>query len=312
MDTEKARKIFSSANPLIRRAVIQFSLPEKGRILIGASGGKDSTFLALLLQHLGYEVECLTVDLQYPNFDAPRIRDTLRALCLDAEVCDLRVELHEHAFRQTDQELLEANFRELDAEGCTTPCGACSRNKRIALADYAARREIRFIALGHHREDFLATLLKDYFVRQYYMVHGAYDNARFSNFVRECPIIESVLAGLCADGEASTMAVSLPLGRGIDLIRPMIFLPEADIIAARDDLRLPIFSSGCSHAVFTDPGVEATKRELVHLELTRRLGAQPSLAASLLPLMVSTLRENGRPRFNPRKNRPARLPGFTP
>lgn len=75
-----AESVVSNAEVLIRNAVSQFALPAAGRVLVGASGGKDSTFLAMLLKRLGYEVQCLTVDLGYPHFEAGRIRDNLRRL----------------------------------------------------------------------------------------------------------------------------------------------------------------------------------------------------------------------------------------
>lgn len=287
-----------------------FALPSSGRVLVGASGGKDSTFLALFLRYLGCDVECLVVDLRYPNFEAPRIRDALQELGLTATVCDLRAEMESDTYLQAGKDALKKNFLELDSDECTTPCGACSRNKRTALAEYAASRNIRYVALGHHREDFLATLLKDYFVHCYHATHGSYDRCRFQKFVSQCPIDRHQLESLCSAHNASTMAVRLRLTSRTELIRPMFFMPEQSIIEARDKLGLPTFSSGCSHASFSAPHAEPTKREIVHAELTRRLVADPDLACWLVPIALSTLTQDGRPVSNPRSNRARTLPGF--
>jgi tRNA(Ile)-lysidine synthase TilS/MesJ len=311
MDIARSSALFAQLAPLLSRAIAQFALPPRGRVLVGASGGKDSTFLALALTHLGYEVHCLVVDLRYPDFEPEAIRNNLLGLGLNADICDLRAELKDDTFSIADRQKIETNFLELDSEACTTPCGACSRNKRMALRDYANRRGYPFIALGHHRDDFFATLLKDYFVLKYYEAHGAYDRSRFADFLATCSINENDLLALCSNGQAATMAVSLPLGRDVLLIRPMIFVSEAEIIAARDALSLPVFSSGCSHSVFSNPDAELTKRELVHLELTRRLHADSKLSSWLLPVMLSTLTTDGRPRSNPRRNRAISMPGFS-
>jgi tRNA(Ile)-lysidine synthase TilS/MesJ len=312
MDNSRAAQIFENAAPVITRAMSLFALPSSGRVLVGASGGKDSTFLALFLRHLGFDVECLVVDLRYPNFEAPRIRDALQDLGLTATVCDLRAEMENESYLKAGKEALKKNFLELDSDECTTPCGACSRNKRTALAEYAASRNIRYVALGHHREDFLATLLKDYFVHCYHATHGSYDRCRFQEFVSCCPIDKHQLDSLCSAHKASTMAVRLRLNGSTELIRPMLFMPEQDIIEARDKLGLATFSSGCSHASFSSPQAEPTKREIVHAELTRRLSDDPDLACWLAPIALSSLNQDGRPVSNPRSNRARTLPGFDP
>ena len=310
MDNSLACDIFEKAAPTITRAMSLFALPSSGRILVGASGGKDSTFLALLLRYLGCDIECLVVDLRYPNFEAHLIRDALQDLGLVASVCDLRAEMEKDSYLPSTKEALKANFIELDSDECTTPCSACSRNKRTALAEYAASRKIRYVALGHHREDFLATLLKDYFIHCYHATHGLYDRSRFQEFVSKCPIDKHQLESLCLAHNASTMAVRLRLTSNTELIRPMLFMPEQSIITARNELALPTFSSGCSHAAFSLPQTEPTKREIVHAELTRRLMAEPDLASWLVPIAQSTLTRDGRPASNPRSNRARALPGF--
>ncbi len=310
MDNLRAAQIFDNAAPTIKRAMSLFALPTSGKILVGASGGKDSTFLALFLRHLGFDVECLVVDLRYPNFGAPQIQTALQDLGLLATVCDLRAEMEDAFYLKADKEALKKNFLELDSEECTTPCGACSRSKRTALARYAASRNIRHVALGHHREDFLATLLKDYFVHSYHATHGSYERFRFQEFVSRCPINRHQLETLCSAHNASTMAVRLRLTDRTELIRPMLFMPEQGIIQARDMLGLPTFSSGCSHASFSSPHAEPTKREIVHAELTRRLSTDPDLANWLAPIALSTLNQDGRPVSNPRSNRARALPGF--
>lgn len=301
---------FAAGEPLLRQAVHRFGLPHAGRILVGASGGKDSTYLALLLHCMGYEVRCLVVDMTYPEFDAHKVADNLRRLGLTADVSDLRREMRWDSFSTGQTQTLAANFAELDSKSCTTPCGACSQNKRLAPLAFALHHDFPHVALGHHQDDFLVTLLKDYFAHRYYEVNGRYQWEQFAAFIAQTELDERALAAMCAAGLAATMSVSLQLHPKVTLVRPMIFISEDEIIATRDALAIPICASGCSHSVFTTHTSPPTKRELVHADFKRRIQREPGLATRLAPLMLSTLSPEGHPLAHPRNERTSTLPGF--
>src|SRR5439155_25003552 len=127
-----------------------------------------------------------------------------------------------------------------------------------------------WIAHGHHRDDFLTTILKDYFGELYYRDHAAYEAGRFVSFLAEQSIDIFALAEMVHRQTASTMGVHLSLASGISLVRPMVYVREADIRAFVSDHNVPTFGSGCSHDVFLNSTAPQTKRELVHAELTRR------------------------------------------
>ncbi|HYG35089.1 MAG TPA: hypothetical protein VEC99_09910 [Clostridia bacterium] len=304
------KNAFATGEPLLRKAIRHFSLLSSGSVLVGASGGKDSTYLALLLRNMGFDVRCLVVDMGYPGFDAAKVADNLRCLGLPADVSNLRREMEAGAFSPDQMKTLAANFAELDSESCVTPCGACSRNKRLALLSFALQKGFSQVALGHHQDDFLVTLLKDYFAHCYYRVCGRYNWEQFAAFIGEAVIDEGDLASMCAARQAATMSVALQLHPKVSLFRPMIFIPEDEIIASRDALAMPTVSSGCSHSVFTMRTSPPTKRELVHADLKRRLRNDPELAKRLVPLMLSTLTSEGYPIATPRNERRAALPGF--
>lgn len=165
--------------------------------------------------------------------------------------------------------------------------------------------------MGHHREDFLATLLKDYFVNTYYAEHGAYDYEVFRSHLARKPIDVGELVAMVRAECASTMAVQLPLSASVTLVRPMLYVAEDDLAQLVRYEDFAVYGSGCSHDSFRNSTARPTKRELVHSELHRRLSAQPSLADDLLRVALASLDGSGRALFNPRQSRADRCPGFS-
>jgi tRNA(Ile)-lysidine synthase TilS/MesJ len=122
-------------------------IEENDRILIAVSGGKDS--LALL------ELMAARVRVLKPRFsivaahvvmtNIPYQSDTVYLVNFARE---LGVELH----------IVETSF---DATGDTrkSPCFLCSWNRRKALFETAKKFGCNKIALGHHQDDVLVTLL---------------------------------------------------------------------------------------------------------------------------------------------------------
>jgi tRNA 2-thiocytidine biosynthesis protein TtcA len=132
------------------QAIAQFSLIEDGdRILVGISGGKDSFTLLHLLQLLQqrapvrFELVACNLDQGQPGFPAARLEEYLREQQVEAAL------LYEDTY---------AVVKRLVPEGKTT-CAVCSRLRRGIL--YRAARELGCskIALGHHRDDLIESLL---------------------------------------------------------------------------------------------------------------------------------------------------------
>lgn len=132
--------------------VTEYELIQEGdRILVGLSGGKDSWACLDLLNSLrkrapiAFEVHGVTIDPGFPGYNPDRI----------AEVCErLKVP---HAILPAPIDQMVRKRPEI------TPCAMCSRLRRGVLYTYAKTHGYTKIALGHHLDDLIETLLLNQF-----------------------------------------------------------------------------------------------------------------------------------------------------
>lgn len=132
------------------KAIADFNMIKHGdRIMVCLSGGKDSfTLLRILslLQHrakIDFELFAFTLDQAQPGWN-----DTaLRAWLADHKIP------HEILTRDT-----YSIVKEKIPEG-QTYCALCSRLRRGIIYRYAEEKGFTKIALGHHRDDLIRTLL---------------------------------------------------------------------------------------------------------------------------------------------------------
>ena len=136
----------------VGEAIHAYGLIEDGdRILVALSGGKDSWALLEVLTLLqkrapiDFDLHSVTVDPGFPDFNPDRI----------AEVCGRRGIPH-HVLGAP----IDALVRERPE---ATPCIICSRLRRGVLYTYAKEHHFTKIALGHHLDDLLETLLLNLF-----------------------------------------------------------------------------------------------------------------------------------------------------
>ena len=137
-------KLFS----LIDKAVYDYKLIEKGdRILIGASGGKDST---ALVEYFANRLKRNTDDF---SFTAIHIET-------DFEGCTMSPRLREQ-FKSWNVEAVNyfVDVQNRIKEGHKMNCYWCSTQRRNELISYALKNGYNKIALGHHLDDILETLL---------------------------------------------------------------------------------------------------------------------------------------------------------
>ena len=134
----------------VGRAIADFRLIEPGdRILVGVSGGKDSFTLLHLLQQLQrsapieFTLVACNLDQGHPGFPAAHLEQFLRST--GAEVLMLREDTY-------------AVVKRLVPEG-RTACSVCSRLRRGILYSAARQLGCTKIALGHHRDDLIESLL---------------------------------------------------------------------------------------------------------------------------------------------------------
>ena len=187
----------------IRRACEDFHLIEDGDIVaVGVSGGKDSLLLLYALSLYRkfapqrFEVKGLTLTMGLEPFDTSKVA----ALCEKLGV--------EYIVRPT--EIGRIIFEERHEKN---PCSLCAKMRRGALNDLAKECGCNKVALGHHRDDALETLL------------------------------------LCLlhEGRIHTFHPKSYLSKAdLTVIRPMVYLPEKHIIHVAREMQLPIIPSPCS------------------------------------------------------------------
>jgi tRNA 2-thiocytidine biosynthesis protein TtcA len=151
--TMKLRTL-KSITRLVGKAIGDFGLIQAGdRILVALSGGKDSWTLLFALRELqrkapiNYEIGAVTVQPRHDVFDcgdiAKRLADEdIPYWIVPAEIVDV--------------------VKENLTPG-TNPCSFCARLRRGILYTFAAEQHWNKIALGHHLDDFIETLMLNLF-----------------------------------------------------------------------------------------------------------------------------------------------------
>ena len=143
----KLRGPYRALNRQVGRALVKYQMIDEGdRILVGISGGKDSTTLLYTLQErqarspVRYDILPVHID---PGF-AGGCADALRERCyrlgfeLRVETTDYGPLAHSPANREN-------------------PCFLCSRLRRKRLFELAHESGCRKIALGHNKDDLIET-----------------------------------------------------------------------------------------------------------------------------------------------------------
>jgi len=191
-----AREVSTLTRRLSRsmtRTVARWRLVEDGdRILVAVSGGKDSSTLLDLLWRarrrspLRFELVAFHLDQAQPGYDGAAFRRWLETLGAPWEI---------HR-----EDTYSAVIADAERDPTATFCRLCSRLRRGILYAAADRLGCNKIALGHHRDDALETLLMNllYSGRLQGMPAGYRTNGGRFRVIR--PLIE------CAESEIAEHA----------------------------------------------------------------------------------------------------------
>ncbi|HUR35528.1 MAG TPA: tRNA 2-thiocytidine(32) synthetase TtcA [Vicinamibacterales bacterium] len=222
------------------RAIVDYDMIQDGdRIMIGLSGGKDSWALIQILSVLQkrspvkFSVVAVNVDSGYKAYK----HDVIARTCAERG-WELRIE-------HTDiGELIEDI---LDADD--TPCSLCARLRRGVLYRVAKEVGASKIALGHHMDDFIETLLLNLF---------------FSGALRAMP------AKLLSDDKAHVV------------IRPLAYVGEDEARLYAKESELPIIGCCCPACGDLSLQRQRVKRLLMDLEVEH-----PGVKTSMLKALTN-------------------------
>jgi tRNA 2-thiocytidine biosynthesis protein TtcA len=196
-------QLFRKIKKLTGKAIGDFNLIEDGdRIAVAVSGGKDSYTLLHILEALrkrapiNFELVAVNVDAGYPGYRKQVLEDHLS-------------EYH-FAYRMESThsyEIIEAKRRPESSY-----CSFCARLRRGVIYRVAKELDCNKVALGHHLDDFVETLL----LNQFYA------------------------------GSLKAMSPKLEADNGIHtVIRPLVYVEEQDIITFSRNHQMPIICCAC-------------------------------------------------------------------
>ena len=196
---------------LVRRCVEDYDMIQAGEtVAVGVSGGKDSVLTLAALARLRdfypkkFDVAAVTINAGTPGMDFSPIADLCRQLDVPYYLVD--VPIYEIVFVHRQEK---------------NPCSLCAKLRRGALSTELNRLGLHKIALGHHFDD----------------------------------AVETMLMSLFLEGRIGCFQPVTDLDRsGVTQIRPLLYVQEKEVRGAVRRLGLPVVENPC-------PANGSTRRE---------------------------------------------------
>jgi tRNA 2-thiocytidine biosynthesis protein TtcA len=205
------------------KAIADYSMIESGdRIMVGLSGGKDSWALLQILDVLRqrapfpFTIVAVNVDSGYKEFKHDLIAKTCESRGWEYRIEHTNIGI-------TIEDLLDPD---------QTPCSLCARLRRGVLYRMAKQVGATKIALGHHMDDFIETLLLNLF---------------FAGSLKAMP------AKLVSDD-----------GKHV-VIRPLVYVGEDEARLYTKEYELPII--GCCCPACGDLGLQRQRAKKLIMQL---------------------------------------------
>ena len=187
---------------LVRRCVTDYDMIQEGEtVAVGVSGGKDSLVTLTALARLSkfyqksFKVVAITVETGVPGMSFDAVADYCDML--GVEYIRVNVPIYEIVFLERKEK---------------NPCSLCAKLRRGALSTAMNEHGIKTIALGHH-----------------------YDDA-----------VETLLMNLLFEGRIGCFQPVTYLDRsGITQIRPLLYCREDEVRRVVERLHLPVVHNPC-------------------------------------------------------------------
>ena len=217
------------------KAIVDFDMIADGdRVMVGLSGGKDSWALMQVLDALrrrapiDFSQIAVNVDSGYVDYK----HETIARTC-EARGWEYRIE-HTKIGEIIDDKL----------DDKATPCSLCARLRRGVLYRIASELGATKIALGHHADDFIETLLLNLF---------------FSGSLKAMP------ARLLSDDKQHVV------------VRPLVYVSEEEAREYTEQAGLPVI--GCCCPVCGDLSLQRQRMKRLLIDLERE---HPGVKQSML------------------------------
>ncbi len=191
------KQLFS---PFAKACKMYHLIEEGDKIAVCISGGKDSMLMAKLFQEIQKHRQC-NFELTFLVMDPGYNKENRKLIEINAKALGIPITVFESSIFDAVDNIEKS------------PCYICARMRRGYLYSKARELGCNKIALGHHYDD----------------------------------VIETILMGMLHGGQVQTMMPKLHSTNfeGMELIRPLYFVRESDICAWRDYNDLHFLQCAC-------------------------------------------------------------------